>query len=97
MPNFEKIGKSLVGFISKKLHKKAINSNIASYENYKIQLHFLEKYETDLGAYDFDDNYRLAEQKIVGEYQKEKNKLKKYLSDCEATLDMFTKNYCLKI
>ncbi len=94
-PDLKTIGQSIIGFISKKLNLGQINIDEASSENYKIQLHFLQETEFDLGGYQLDDIYQLARQNIVGDYAKEQQNLKDYLKNCESVLNNFLIEYDL--
>ena len=87
IPNLKYIGQALVGLISRKLNKGSINIDSASHENYQLQLFFLQEIDVSLGGFELDDYYQLARQKIVGDYESEKQKLRKYLLDCEKNLN----------
>lgn len=82
----ELVGFSLVGFISKKYKQNKLSLFDASYENYKIQLHF-KNLEFDLEAYDFDVKFQLAKDQITGDFEIEKKRLTDYLNKCELVLE----------
>lgn len=91
-PDLKTIGKALVGTVSKKLNKNIIDIDKASEENFKIQYMFIRELGIDLDANTYNEAYLKSKNKNAADYEKEKKKLEKFLSECESIYDKFLFN-----